>query len=88
MRVYSVGSAFRRTSRRTQSESEGALGPESSKSARTGCPFTAGLDYCADFFEEPEPNGCAANYGAYGNTAEAATKAGAEHCVCPVEDTP
>jgi hypothetical protein len=45
-----------------------------------------GLDYCVDFKNEPEPNGCAANYGAYGNTTEAATKPGADHCVCPVEE--
>lgn len=34
--------------------------------------------------EEPEPNGCRVNLGAYGNTAEATGKPGAEHCdICP-----
>ena len=46
----------------------------------------SGVDHCGDFSEEPEPNGCAANYGAYGGTDEAATKAGADHCVCDVEE--
>ena len=33
---------------------------------------------------EPAPNGCRANMGAYGNTAEATSKTQAEHCaVCP-----
>ena len=33
---------------------------------------------------EPAPNGCRANCGSYGNTAEAAARAGATHCaVCP-----
>ena len=33
---------------------------------------------------EPAPNGCQVNMGAYGNTAEAASKAGADHCdACP-----
>ena len=47
----------------------------------------SGVDHCGDFSEEPAPNGCALNYGAYGGTDQAATKAGAEHCVCEdVED--
>ena len=33
---------------------------------------------------EPAPNGCQVNMGAYGNTDEATSKVGAEHCeVCP-----
>jgi hypothetical protein len=33
---------------------------------------------------EPSPNGCRVNMGAFGNTIDAATKYGAEHCdVCP-----
>jgi hypothetical protein len=42
-----------------------------------------GSDYCA----EPEPNGCAANLGAYGNTAEATSAIGVDHCPCP-DDAP
>ena len=33
---------------------------------------------------EPAPNGCRVNMGAYGNTDEATSAVGAEHCdVCP-----
>jgi hypothetical protein len=46
----------------------------------------SGMEACLDYELEPEPNGCALNLGYYGGTAEAATKAGADHCVCPVED--
>jgi hypothetical protein len=42
----------------------------------------SGVEQCPFFELEPEPNGCAANLGAYSNTPEAATKANAEHCVC------
>ena len=35
-------------------------------------------DYCL----EPSPNGCRANMGAHGNTADATSKAGASHCSC------
>ena len=43
----------------------------------TGKPVTG----CSN---EPAPNGCAVNMGAYGNTAEAASKPGATHCIpCP-----
>jgi hypothetical protein len=43
----------------------------------TGKPVTG----CSN---EPSPNGCAVNMGAYGNTAEAASKPGATNCVpCP-----
>jgi len=41
----------------------------------TGFP---GADHCP----EPEPNGCRANMGAYGGTAEATSAAGADHCAC------
>ena len=44
------------------------------------------MEACLDYELEPEPNGCALNLGYYGGTEEAATKAGADHCVCPVED--
>jgi hypothetical protein len=44
----------------------------------------SGMDACLDYELEPEPNGCATNLGYYGGTSEAATKAGADHCVCPV----
>jgi hypothetical protein len=38
----------------------------------------------SDCSVEPEPNGCTVDLGAYGNTANAASKPGAEHCVpCP-----
>jgi len=38
----------------------------------------------ADCSNEPFPNGCRVNMGAFGNTAEAASAAGAPHCqVCP-----
>ena len=43
----------------------------------------SGVENCEHFKNEPAPNGCAANLGAYGNTAEAASKAGAPHCECP-----
>ena len=46
---------------------------------------------CAGYAQEPSPNGCAPNMGFYGNTSEAATQAGAEHCECVDEapiDTP
>ena len=46
-----------------------------SPSIDTGKP---GADYCL----EPEPNGCAVNMGAYGNTDEAASAPGADHCEC------
>jgi hypothetical protein len=46
----------------------------------------SGVEACLDYELEPEPNGCALNLGYYGGTEEAATKAGADHCVCPVED--
>jgi hypothetical protein len=46
----------------------------------------SGMDACLDYELEPEPNGCATNLGYYGGTSEAATKAGADQCVCPVEE--
>ena len=37
-----------------------------------------------DCSDEPAPNGCAVNMGAYGNTGEAASKVGASNCTpCP-----
>jgi hypothetical protein len=45
----------------------------------------SGVENCEHFKNEPKPNGCAANLGAYGNTDEAATKAGAPHCECPAD---
>ena len=38
----------------------------------------AGTDYC----NEPAPNGCSANLGAYGNTPVATSAPTAEHCAC------
>ena len=44
----------------------------------TGKPFT-------DCSNEPAPNGCAVNMGAYGNTTAAASKVGALNCTpCPI----
>ena len=37
-------------------------------------------DVYADYSDEPDPNGCRINMGAYGNTAEATSAVGAEHC--------
>jgi len=37
-----------------------------------------GSDYC----NEPEPNGCMANLGAYGNSVEATSAIGGDHCPC------
>jgi formylglycine-generating enzyme required for sulfatase activity len=34
----------------------------------------------SDFSQEPAPNGCRANLGAYGNTSDAATREGAAQC--------
>ena len=34
----------------------------------------------SDYSNEPNPNGCQVNMGAYGNTAEATSKEGAQHC--------
>ena len=51
----------------------------SSPSIDTGKPNS---DYC----NEPYPNGCRVNMGAYGNTAEATSAQGAENCFC--EDGP
>ncbi len=34
----------------------------------------------SDYTNEPNPNGCQVNMGAYGNTAEAATDPNATHC--------
>ena len=42
----------------------------------------SGVDNCEAFELEPEPNGCAANLGAYGGTESAMTQAEAGHCVC------
>jgi len=36
----------------------------------------------SDFCNEPEPNGGAANLGAYGNTDEATSKIGSSHVPC------
>jgi hypothetical protein len=36
----------------------------------------------ADYCNEPNPNGCRVDLGAYGNTAAATPKAGAQHCAC------
>ncbi|HPC92418.1 MAG TPA: MopE-related protein, partial [Myxococcota bacterium] len=47
----------------------------SSPSIDTGKPNS---DYC----NEPYPNGCRVNMGAYGNTAEATSAQGAVHCSC------
>jgi hypothetical protein len=46
----------------------------------------SGEGQCEAYALEPEPNGCAANIGYYGDSDEAATKAGASHCVCPVAE--
>jgi hypothetical protein len=37
-------------------------------------------DPASPFAGEPNPNGCRADMGAYGNTAEATSKPGAQHC--------
>ena len=43
-------------------------------------------DIASECSNEPDPNGCRVNMGAYGNTDEAATMPGAEDCpVCPGE---
>jgi hypothetical protein len=41
-------------------------------------------DLAAECGDEPEPNGCRVNMGAYGNTAEATSAPDAQHCeICP-----
>jgi len=37
-------------------------------------------DPASEYASEPDPNGCQANMGAYGNTEEAASANGADHC--------
>jgi len=37
----------------------------------------------SDYVLEPEPNGCRANQGAYGNTSEATALPGSKHCPAP-----
>jgi len=34
----------------------------------------------SDYGEEPNPNGCRVNLGAFGNTAKATSAANAQHC--------
>ena len=50
-------------------------------------PTSAAIDHglaVSECSAEPEPNGCRANAGAYGGTAEATTTTGGSHCaVCP-----
>ena len=37
-------------------------------------------DPASDYADEPDPNGCRVNVGAYGNTADATSAADADHC--------
>ena len=45
-----------------------------------GSPCIDAGDPASPYAAEPDPNGCAANLGAYGNTETAATADGAPHC--------
>ena len=48
----------------------------------SGSPCVDAGKPASDYCNEPEPNGCRANIGAYGNTSQAASIDGAEHCGC------
>jgi len=49
-------------------------------SLQSGSPAIDAGDPASDYSFEPEPNGCRANMGAYGNTVDAASAEGAQHC--------
>ena len=45
-----------------------------------GSPAIDAGDPASDYANEPDPNGCRVNMGAYGNTEEATSAPGAQHC--------